>query len=114
MARRWGRSIYRWPSWVIDRRTCWSCWVSGGSPGAGGVQLWEGIDAGAVVELVVEGDGGVDQRQVGEGLGEVAQLLAGLADLLGVQAQVVGVGEHLLEDQPGLLEASRAGQGVHV
>jgi len=27
MARRWGWSIYRWPSWAIDRRTCWSCWV---------------------------------------------------------------------------------------
>jgi hypothetical protein len=44
-----------------------------------------------VVELVVEGDGGVDQRQVGERLREVAQLLAGLADLLGLQPQVVGV-----------------------
>ena len=48
-----------------------------------------------MVELVVEGDGGVDQRQVGEGLGEVAQLLAGLADLLGVQAEVDAVGERL-------------------
>src|SRR5215217_7620257 len=66
------------------------------------------------VERTVEGDGGVDQRQVGEGLGEVAQLLAGLADLLGVQAQVVGVGEHLLQGQPGLLQAAGAGQGVHV
>src|SRR4029453_5049903 len=62
----------------------------------------EGVLAGAVVELVGEVDGGVDQRQVGERLGEVAQLLTGLADLLGVQPQVVGVGEHLLEGQPGL------------
>jgi hypothetical protein len=37
------------------------------------------------VELVVEVDGGVDQRQVAGGLGEVAQLLAGRADLLGVR-----------------------------
>src|SRR5215216_2889644 len=74
----------------------------------------DGVLAGAVVELVVQVDGGVDQRQVGERLGEVAQLLPGLADLLGVQAQVVGVGEHLLEDQPGLLQASRTGQRIHI
>src|SRR4029453_13126082 len=66
------------------------------------------------VERAVEGDGGVDQRQMREGLGEVAQLLPGLADLLGVQAQVVGVGEHLLEGQPGQFQAAGAGQGIHV
>ena len=37
------------------------CWVSGGSPGAAGVHLPDGFEAGALVELVVEGDGGVDQ-----------------------------------------------------
>jgi len=38
---------------------------------------------------------GADQRQVAEGLREVAELLAGAADLLRLQAQVVGVGGHL-------------------
>ena len=46
--------------------------------------LWEDI-AGAVVELVVEVHGGADQGEVAEGLREVADLLAGRADLLGVQ-----------------------------
>src|SRR5947208_6337100 len=49
------------------------------------------------IERLVEGDGGVDHREVRERLREVADLLAGHGDLLGVQAHVVGVGEHLLE-----------------
>ena len=36
------------------------------------------------------------------------------ADLLGVQAQVVGVGVHLLERQPGVVEPAGPGQGVDV
>src|SRR5215467_15995742 len=52
-----------------------------------------------VVELVVEVDRRVDQRQVAERLREVAELLGGWADLLRVQAQAIGVGEHFLEDQ---------------
>src|SRR6476620_10973641 len=62
----------------------------------------------------VEVDRGADQREVGEGLGEVALLLAGAADLLGVEAHVVGVGEHLLEGQPRLVQASRTGEGLDV
>src|SRR4029450_3233630 len=54
-----------------------------GGAGAGGGESRG--RAGILVELPVEGDGGVDQRQVGEGLGEVAQLLPRLADLLGIQ-----------------------------
>src|SRR5215471_2064065 len=70
--------------------------------------------SGAVVELVVEVDRGADQGQVAERLREVAKLLPGGADLLRIQAQVVGVGEHLFEDQPGLLQPPGAGQGVDV
>src|SRR4051812_20077096 len=44
------------------------------------------------VERGVQGDGGVDQGQVRERLREVADLLAGEGDLLGVQPDVVGVG----------------------
>jgi hypothetical protein len=43
------------------------------------------------VELVVEVDRRVDERQVAERLREVAELLAGEPDLLGVQAERVGV-----------------------
>jgi hypothetical protein len=34
-------------------------------------------------------------------------LLSGAADLLGIQAQVVGVAEHLLERQPRLVQCRR-------
>src|ERR1700760_1408831 len=64
---------------------------------------------GASIELTVEVDRGADQRQVAEGLREVAELLAGSVDLLGEQAEVVGVGVHLLEYQPGLVQPASPG-----
>src|SRR5215467_7029979 len=66
------------------------------------------------VELAIQVDRGADQRQVAEGLREVPELAAGGVDLLREQAQVVGVGEHLLEDQPGLLQPSGPSQRVDV
>jgi hypothetical protein len=62
----------------------------------------------ACAERPVEVEGGADQSQVGEGLGEVAQRLAAGTDLLGVEPHVVGVAQHLLEDEPSLIEAARA------
>jgi hypothetical protein len=53
-------------------------------------------------QRAVEVIGGADERKVGERLGEVSLLLAGAADLLRVEAEVVGVGEHLLEREPCL------------
>jgi hypothetical protein len=50
---------------------------------------------------------------VREGLGEVAELLARRADLLRVQPDVVGVGEHLLEGQPRLVESPGPGERLH-
>src|SRR5215469_2196469 len=70
--------------------------------------------SGKAAERAVEVERGADQRQVGEGLREVALLLAGTADLLGVQAQVVGVGEHLLEGQPCLVKSPGAGERLDV
>src|SRR5262249_35077383 len=55
-----------------------------------------------------------DQRQMGQCLGEVPLLLAGAADLLGIQAQVVGVGEHFLERQPRLVQAPGARERLDV
>jgi hypothetical protein len=43
-----------------------------------------------VVELSVKVDSGADQGQVAERLRDVAELLAGAADLLGEQAKMVG------------------------
>src|SRR5689334_11723962 len=52
-----------------------------------------GGDAGhRAVERGIERDGRIDERKVGECLREVPDLLAGKCDLLGVQADVVGVG----------------------
>src|SRR2546430_858547 len=65
------------------------------------------------VEGGVEVDGGVDQRQVGEGLREVADLAPTRVDLLRVQPDVVGVRQHLLEGVLGLFQTSSAGQRVH-
>ena len=47
-------------------------------------------------------NGGADQGQVREGLGEVAKGLTARPDLLRVETQVVGVGEHLLQNKAGL------------
>src|SRR4051812_16163441 len=63
-------------------------------------------------ERPVEVEGSADQGQVGEGLREVAQRLAGRTDLLGVEPEVVGVAEHLLEDEAGIFEPSGARQGL--
>jgi hypothetical protein len=43
-------------------------------------------------QLAVKVHRGDDQRQMREGLWEVAELFAGRPDLLGVQAEVVAVG----------------------
>src|SRR3712207_706979 len=53
--------------------------------------------AGPVIELEVQVEGCVDECQVAERLREVAQLLAGEPDLLGVETEVVGVRAHLLK-----------------
>src|SRR4028119_643394 len=50
-------------------------------------------------ERPVEVEGGADEGEVSKGLREVAQSLAGVPDLLGVEAEVVGVAEQLLEYQ---------------
>jgi hypothetical protein len=68
--------------------------------------------SGAVVELVVKVDGRADEGHVAEGLGKVPELLAGEADLPGVQAEVVAVTEHLLERQLRLVEPAGGGQGA--
>src|SRR3954469_9383750 len=67
-----------------------------------------------LVEGRVQGERRVDQRQVGERLREVADLLAGEGDLLGVEPHVGGVGEHVLQRRPGVVQPAGAGEGVDV
>ena len=59
-------------------------------------------------------DGGADQRQMRKGLREVAEQLAARTDLLGVEAEVIGVGEHLLEGESRLGGAPGAGKRLDV
>ena len=67
-----------------------------------------------VVQLPVEVQDRGDEREVGERLREVADLLSGGVDLFGVEADVVGVGQHLRERQPSLVEPPRAGERIDV
>jgi hypothetical protein len=64
-----------------------------------------------------DGPGGVDEPDVGEGLGEVAeQFTGGRVDFLGEQVDVVEVGDGTLEDVPcprGLAGQGLASQKVH-
>src|SRR5258705_7805135 len=66
------------------------------------------------VQVAIEVNRGVDEGQVREGLREVAKLLARAPYLLGEQAEVIAVGEHLLEHQARLVEAPGAGQRVNI
>jgi hypothetical protein len=58
--------------------------------------------------------GPIDQSLVGEGLREVADLFPGECDFLRVEAQVVAVGQHLLEGVARLLELAGSRERVHV
>src|SRR6266511_2321847 len=49
-----------------------------------------------------------------ECLGEVSQLLAVRPELLGIEAEMVGVPEHLLEHEPRFLRVTRACQDEHM
>src|ERR1700751_418578 len=53
-------------------------------------------------EPAVQVERGADQPDVSECLREVAQRCTTRTRLLSVQAEVVGVGQHLLEDKAGL------------
>ena len=60
-------------------------------------------------ERAVEVEGGADEGQVREGLGEVSQRLAAGSDLLRIETKMVGVAEYLLEEEAGLFEPPSAG-----
>src|SRR2546422_10318449 len=59
--------------------------------------------SGLPLQSTVQVKCGADQSHVRERLREVAQRLARRSRLLGVQPQVVGVGQHLFEDEARLL-----------
>src|SRR5688500_5767087 len=71
-------------------------------------------------EGTVEMNGGAYEAEVGKGLREVAQSLTGGTYLLGVEPEVVCVGEHLLQGETRLIETTGLRQafdepeGAHV
>src|SRR5215831_14672469 len=65
-------------------------------------------------EPSVEIEGGADERQMSESLRKVAKVLRLGPELLAIQPQMIGVPEHLLEEQPCLLEISHAGEALDV
>ena len=78
----------------------WLCTIlHTGSTVGGGHSLAVAGGREPAVEVVC----GADERQVREGLGEVAEVLRLWAQLLTVQSQVVGVAKHLLEEEARLL-----------
>src|ERR687893_19151 len=67
---------------------------------------------GELTQGPIQADGGGDQGQVREGLGEISQGLSARPDLLGVEPEVVGVGEHLLQGEASLLQTSRTSEAL--
>src|SRR5690606_22094670 len=65
-------------------------------------------------QRAVEEVRGADQPQVGERLGEVAEVLALGAELLRVESHVIGEAEHLGEREPRLAELPRTRQALDV
>src|SRR6202047_1669228 len=66
--------------------------------------------SGRAPQPTVQIERGTDQSHMRERLRKVAQRLARRPRLLGVQPQVVRVGQHLLEDEPRLLQPAGARQ----
>src|SRR5215471_5874705 len=66
------------------------------------------------VKRSVQCDRSVNERQMCECLREVSQLLATETDFLGVEAEVIGVGEHLLERKSSVFEAPGLRESLYV
>src|SRR6188474_2631807 len=62
----------------------------------------------------VEIESGADERQVCEGLRKVAQVLRLRPELLAIESEMIGVAEHLLEEEAGLLQITHARQALDI
>src|SRR5262245_63920236 len=104
------RSPSNSPSTARLEHSSWRRWAA-----AKRVRRWAALPARP--QGAVEIEGGADEREMREGLGEVPEPLTAGTALLGVETEVVRVAEHLLEHEPGLLEpggvgAPGAGEGL--
>ena len=52
----------------------------------------------------VQVEGGADQCQMGERLGEIAERFTAAARLFRVETEMIGIAEHLLEEQPSVVQ----------
>src|SRR5690554_5523034 len=74
----------------------------------------------AFAQPAVEVHRSADQSHVCERLWVVSKRFPGRTGLLGIQAEMVRIGEHLFEDEPGLVQTPSAGQrlaqpkGTHI
>jgi signal transduction histidine kinase len=95
-------------------RVAWQVPCGPRVPAAGSLPSARRAWRSAAVQRAVQVHGRADQGQMGQRLREVAQRLSGGADLLGVKTEMVGVGEHFLEDGPGFLEPPGAGERLDI
>jgi hypothetical protein len=65
-------------------------------------------------EAAVEIERGADQREVGKGLREVAEVLGAWPQFLAIQSEVIRVAEHLLEEKARLLHIPHSGETLDV
>src|SRR5687768_6366599 len=69
---------------------------------------------GTLTQSAVEVEGRADQREVRECLREVPQQLSRRPDFLGIQTEVVRVGEHFLENEARLVHSTGPSERLHV
>jgi hypothetical protein len=68
----------------------------------------------AFLKRMVQGVGGADEAEVGEGLGKIAEVFAFRPEFLGIESDMIGVAQHLFENEASLLRIASAGEGLGV
>jgi hypothetical protein len=64
--------------------------------------------------VLVKVMGSADEGEMSEGLGKVAEVLATRPEFLGVESEMIGVAECLIEEEPGFLDIAGAGDALDV
>src|SRR5262245_18841219 len=65
-------------------------------------------------QSTVEIEGGADERQVRERLGEVAEVLRLVTELLAVEPEVIRVAQHLLEEEARFVQVAHAREALDI
>jgi hypothetical protein len=64
--------------------------------------------------MFVEVVGSADEGEVGKGLGKVAEVFTTWSEFLGIEPEVIGIAEGLVEQESGLLEIAGTGDALDV